>query len=107
MRTNSSAFFYSFQEIQHLGALDTSLRFLPTVVCGILTNIITGLLVRKTAALYLVAVSSAFSALACILMAIVHPDWSFWACAFPAVFLSPMSSDGMSLKFRSMNDNRD
>ncbi|KAK0106815.1 hypothetical protein ONS95_003537 [Cadophora gregata] len=82
-----------FQEIQHLGPLATSLRFLPTVVCGILTNIVTGLLVRKTAALYLVAVSSAFSALACILMAIVHPEWSFWVCAFPAVFLSPMSSD--------------
>ncbi|KAL2074505.1 hypothetical protein VTL71DRAFT_8283 [Oculimacula yallundae] len=82
-----------FQEIQTLSPLQTSLRFLPTVVCGFLTNVVTALLVRKTSASYLVAISSVFSALACVLMAIVKPEWSYWAVAFPAVFLSPMSSD--------------
>ena len=86
----------SFQEVQNHSALQTSLRFLPTVVCGILTNVATGLLVKHTKASYLVAVSSFFSATACALMAIVHPEWSFWACSFIAVFLSPMSSDGIS-----------
>jgi len=87
---------YSFQEIQQQSALQTSLRLLPTVACGILTNIVTGLLVRRTPARYLVAVSSLFSAASCILMALVSPSWSFWVAAFPAVFLSPMSSDGES-----------
>ncbi|KAH7327420.1 major facilitator superfamily domain-containing protein [Rhexocercosporidium sp. MPI-PUGE-AT-0058] len=82
-----------FQEIQHLTPLSTSLRFLPTVVCGLLTNIATGLLVRKIPATYLVGISSAFSALACVLMAVVRPEWNYWVCAFWAVGLSPMSSD--------------
>ena len=85
----------SFQEIQNLSALQTSLRLLPTVVCGILTNIATGFLVKNTEASYLVAVSSIFSAISCALMAIVKTDWNFWQCAFIAVFLSPMSSDGL------------
>lgn len=84
----------SFQEAQHLSPLQSSLRFLPTVVCGILTNIATGFLVKNTRASFLVAGSSLFSALACLLMAIVKPEWNFWICQFFAVFLSPMSSDG-------------
>ena len=79
-----------------LSALQTSLRFLPTVVCGIAANIATGFLVKNTKASYLVAGSSAFSAVAALLMAIVDPRWSFWKCAFIAIFLSPMSSDGWS-----------
>ncbi|TVY40588.1 putative MFS-type transporter [Lachnellula subtilissima] len=94
-----NAFGYSatlfFQEIQVLSALQTSVRLLPTVVCGILTNVATGFLVKNTSANYLVAVSSIFSAVGALLMALVKPDWTFWACAFPAIFLSPMSSDGI------------
>jgi hypothetical protein len=85
----------SFQDIQNLSALQTSLRLLPTVVCGVITNVATGFLVKNTEASYLVAVSSVSSAISCALMAIVKTDWSFWQCAFIAVFLSPMSSDGL------------
>lgn len=88
---------HSFQEVQSLSPLQTSLRLLPTVVCGILTNIATGILVRRTSASYLVGVSSLFGAIACLLMAILNSNWSFWAAAFIAVFLSPMSSDGKYL----------
>jgi ABC-type uncharacterized transport system permease subunit len=85
---------HSFQEVQMLSALQTSLRFLPTVVCGISANIATGFLVKNTKASYLVAGSSVFSAIAALLMAIVNPEWNFWKCTFIAIFLSPMSSDG-------------
>jgi len=85
---------FSFQEVQHLSALQTSIRFLPTVVCGILTNIATSFLVRKTSAHYLVAGSSAFSAVAGLLMAVCNPSWKFWATTFPTMFLRPMSSNG-------------
>jgi hypothetical protein len=84
----------SFQEVQNLSALQTSLRFLPTVVCGIGANIATGFLVKNTKASYLVAGSSICSAIAAALMAVVNPGWSFWKCASIAIFLSPMSSDG-------------
>lgn len=29
-------------------------------------------------------------------MAVCNPSWKFWAAAFPAMFLGPMSSDGNS-----------
>jgi hypothetical protein len=60
-----------------------------------LTNIATGFLVKNTSASYLVAFSSVFSAAGSLLMALVKPEWIFWAAAFPAVFLSPMAVDGI------------
>lgn len=104
--TNSGIYsICSFQEVQLLSALQTSLRLIPTVVCGFLTNVATGYLVKKTPASYLVGISSIFSALACLLMALSNPDWIYWSAAFVAIFLSPMSSDGMFiLSFRTNLD---
>ncbi len=91
----------SFQEIQELSALQTSLRFLPTVVCGVLANIVTGYLVGKVSANSLVMVSSAITSISSLLMAIAHPDWPYWYAVFPAIFLSPMSSDGKLVVYQS------
>jgi hypothetical protein len=64
------------------------------VAAGIVTNLATGVLVRKTPANILVAVSSGITVISPILMAVITPDWIYWAVAFPAVLLSPISSDG-------------
>jgi hypothetical protein len=93
---NSFGYFATlyFQEVQMLSALQTSIRFLPTVVCGIMVNAAIGFLLRVTSAGTLVVVSSILTAAAAALMATANPDWPYWYAIFPAVFLSPTSSDG-------------
>jgi MFS family permease len=82
-----------FQSVQGLWALDTSIRFLPVAVTGLLTNFLTGWLVKRTRADVLILCSTALASLAPLLMAIVKPEWSYWTCAFIAVASTPACVD--------------
>ncbi|TID26565.1 Major facilitator superfamily domain [Venturia nashicola] len=82
-----------FQEVQHISALQTSIRFLPMAVTGVLTNVVAGLLVAKVNVNILVGVSAVITTIAPILMAIASPQWTFWAATFFAITLSPITSD--------------
>jgi MFS family permease len=82
-----------FQSVQSLSAMQTSLRFLPMVVTGSLTNFATGWLVKRVRADILVFSSAAVTAVAPLLMAIVNPAWSYWTCAFLATGLAPICTD--------------
>lgn len=82
-----------YQLIQSLSPLQTSLRFLPMVVTGSATNFLTGYLVKRVRADVLVISGAAISAIAPLLMAIINPSWSYWACAFLATALCPICSD--------------
>lgn len=81
------------QELQGISAIQTSLRFLPLVVVGFLTNLAAGLLVDKVHAAVLVVVGCIFSAASPLLFAVLSPNWIYWAAAFPAMCFSPISSD--------------
>lgn len=82
-----------FQEIQHLSALQAAIRILPSLLVGIVLNISTGLFVHKIPAVWIVLVSSLLSAGAPLLMAVIQPQWSYWANAFIAQILMPVSAD--------------
>lgn len=82
-----------FQTVQQLSALQTSIRFLPMVVTGSVTNFITGYAVKRVRADILVLGSAALSAIAPLLMAVTQPHWSYWTTAFFAVSLSPICAD--------------
>ena len=82
-----------FQEIQHLSALQAAIRILPSLLVGIILNISTGLFVHKIPAVWIVLVSSLLSAGAPVLMAVIQPQWSYWANAFIAQILMPVSAD--------------
>jgi MFS family permease len=82
-----------FQSVQSLSAMQTSLRFLPMVVTGSLTNFATGWLVKRVRADILVFSSASVTAVAPLLMAIVNPAWSYWTCAFLATGLAPICTD--------------
>ena len=71
------------QNVQHLSALQTSLRFPPQVVCGFATNMLTGYLMDKVSAGILVLNTSLLSAVAPLLFATASPSWTYWAAAFP------------------------
>lgn len=85
--------FSSFQEIQHLSALQAALRILPSLVVGVILNFSTGLLVHKIPAMWIVIVSSILTAGAPLLMAVIQPEWTYWANAFLAQILMPISAD--------------
>lgn len=82
-----------FQKVQHISALQTSIRFLPMAVVGVLTNPVAGLLVAKVDVNMLLGVSAVITTISPILMAVASPLWSFWAAAFVAISLSPITSD--------------
>ena len=82
-----------FQEVQHLSAIQTSLRFLPAMLLGAVLNLTTGLVVHKIPAVYLVIACSILSAGGPLLMATINPQWTYWKAAFPAQLLQPLSVD--------------
>lgn len=81
----------SFQNIQHLSALQASLRIAPSLVVSVLINLTVGLFVHKVPALWLVAASSIACAGAPVLMAVAPVDGTYWAHPFVAQLLQPVS----------------
>jgi MFS family permease len=92
---NAVQFFLTlfFQEVQELSAIQTSLRFLPMVITGAATNIATGWLVKRVRADVLVLATACITTVAPLLMALIDPTWSYWACAFFAVAFTPVCAD--------------
>lgn len=92
---NSMELFFSlfFQNVQHLSALQSSIRFLPNVIGGCIMNICTGLLIHRLRADALVLSTFILSATSPLLMAFIQPQWSWWWCAFWAVLIGPVSVD--------------
>jgi MFS family permease len=82
-----------FQEVQHLSALASSVRIVPSLVVGVLLGLTTGFFVDKCRAVWLVGISSALCAGSPLLMALVQPHWSYWAGAFEAQLLCPISAN--------------
>ena len=92
---NVMEWFFSlfFQDVQQLSALQTSIRFIPSIISGAFLNIATGALAHKFRADYLVAVTSLISAISPLLMALVDPAWPYWYSACWAMLLTPFSAD--------------
>jgi Na+/melibiose symporter-like transporter len=82
-----------FQDVQGLGGIQTSLRFLPTTIAGALSNIIMGLITHRIRSDWIVIFGIAMTSIGALLMCIVQPQWSYWTCAFFSVFLNPTGAD--------------
>ncbi|KAI9151487.1 MFS-type transporter 1 [Paramyrothecium foliicola] len=82
-----------FQEVQHLSALESSLRIVPSLVVGVLLGLTIGFFVDRFRAIWLVGISSALCAGSPLLMAVIEPHWSYWAGAFEAQLLCPISAN--------------
>ncbi|KAK7223310.1 hypothetical protein V2G26_011313 [Clonostachys chloroleuca] len=92
---NSLELFVSlfFQEVQHLSALSSAIRMIPSFVVGIILNLITGIFVHRVPAIWIVTVSCVLTAGSPLLMAVIQPHWSYWANAFVAQLLMPVCAD--------------
>ncbi|KAF2469127.1 uncharacterized protein BDR25DRAFT_372326 [Lindgomyces ingoldianus] len=86
---------FVFQDVQGLSALTSAFQFLPVALSGSVTSIITGLLLHKVRADYLMYITIALSTFSPLLMAIADPGWSYWTAAFPAVFLNSIGADSL------------
>lgn len=84
----------SFQKVQGMSALQSSLRFLPHVIMGTAVNVAAAWLVSRVKVQTLGAASAVISAVAPILMATVDLDGNYWFAPFWAMLLSPVNADG-------------
>jgi MFS family permease len=82
-----------YQEIQHLSPLSTSPRFLPMVLMGAATNIVTGMLAHRVNANKLVIGAAALTTISPLLMALTNPSWSYFSVIFLAMLLCPIAAD--------------
>ncbi|ORX35560.1 putative MFS transporter [Kockovaella imperatae] len=84
-----------FQEIQHLSPLQTSLRILPSMIVGAMLNLTIGFMVDRIPPIWIVTLSSVLCAIAPLLMAVIHPQRTYWGNAFIAQLLQPVSCDAL------------
>ncbi len=82
-----------FQSVLHLSPIPTSLRFLPMVITGSLSNFLSGSLVGRVSANHLVLFTAVISAISPLIMALVDPGTSYWLSAFWAIALIPICAD--------------
>lgn len=90
---NHGPFFSSFQEVQGLSAVETSVRFIPNVAIGVVQTLAVGLVLHRTSPYWVVVVSCLLTALSPLLMALNDPNWTYWYAGFWALLLSPISGD--------------
>ncbi|KAI1107641.1 drug resistance protein [Jackrogersella minutella] len=85
---------FLFQDYQALGALQTTLRFIPTGVCGIITAFVVSRLISRVPTWILLLFGNLSVSVSCMLFAIpIPPDTSYFAYGFPAFILSVMGAD--------------
>jgi len=87
-----ATFFY--QNYQGLSALQTTLRFIPTGVVGLITAFIVSQLLSVIPAYMMLACGNLCVSIACLLFAVPIPsDTMYWANGFPAMVLSVFGAD--------------
>ncbi|KAF2400446.1 drug resistance protein [Trichodelitschia bisporula] len=85
---------YFFQEYQGLSVIQTTLRFIPTGVVGLLTAFTTGILLAHIPGMYMLMFGITCIAISSLLFALpIAPNTTYWAYGFPAMVLSVLGAD--------------
>lgn len=82
-----------FQNYLQLSVIQSVVRFLPMVVSGLLCNTFVGIMAARVPVIYLTAIGTGATAVACLLFALINPGASYWAFTFPASVISVMGAD--------------
>ncbi|KAL9638435.1 MAG: hypothetical protein Q9164_001551 [Protoblastenia rupestris] len=82
-----------FQRVQSISALQSSVRFLPHVIRGVIVNILTGYLISRVKVRTLFVISAIITMVASPIMATIGMHESYWRAAFWALLLSPINPD--------------
>lgn len=85
---------FIFQDYQALGALQTTLRFIPTGASGIITAFIVSHLISRVPTWWMLLFGNLSVSVSCLLFAIpIPPDTSYFAYGLPAFILSVIGAD--------------
>ncbi|KAK7932307.1 hypothetical protein PG985_003019 [Apiospora marii] len=85
---------YFFQDYQGLSPLQTTLRFIPTGVCGVFVALVISRLISRVPTFILLMVGNLSVGLSCLLFAIPIPsNTSYFAFGFPAMILGVVGAD--------------
>jgi predicted MFS family arabinose efflux permease len=85
---------YWFQDYQGLSVIQTTLRFIPTGVTGILAAFVTGHIMSSVRGDYILTFSTLCISISSLLFAIPIPDNTiYWAYGFPAMVLCVLGAD--------------
>ncbi|KAG9581035.1 drug resistance protein, partial [Aureobasidium melanogenum] len=85
---------YFYQEYLGLDAIQTTLRFIPTGVVGILTVLVTSQLLSRVPIHFILMWGMVCVGLANLLMAVpIPPTETYWAYGFPAMCLAVFGAD--------------
>lgn len=85
---------YWWQDYQGLSVIQTTLRFIPTGVTGIMAAFVTGHIMSLVRGDYILTFSTICVSLSSLLFAIPIPqNTTYWAYGFPAMILSVLGAD--------------
>ena len=85
---------FIYQNHQHLDPIQTTLRFIPTGVSGLLTVLFTSYVLSRIPVFFILTPGCAGIATSCLLFAAPIPDGTtYWAYGFPAMCLSVLGVD--------------
>lgn len=85
---------YYYQDYQLLSPIQTTLRYIPLGIAGILTTISSGYLLSRVRGNYILIFGLSSALIANILFAVpIPPTTTFWAYGFPAMTLAAFGAD--------------
>ena len=85
---------YFYQEYLGLDAIETTLRFIPTGVVGVLTVLVTAQLLARVPVNFILIWGVLCVGIAALLFAVpISPDTTYWAYGFPAMCLAVLGAD--------------
>lgn len=86
---------FFFQNVQEISVLETALRFIPTPITGLLSALVTGMVLHRIRADAIINITIMISAISPLIMALVNPSWTYWRCAFIAICLNSIAADSL------------
>ncbi|CAG8190778.1 unnamed protein product [Penicillium olsonii] len=86
---------FFFQNVQEISVLQTALRFIPTPITGLLSALVTGMVLHRIRADAIINITIVISAVSPLIMALVNPSWTYWRCAFVAICLNSIAADSL------------
>ncbi|KAK4540170.1 hypothetical protein LTR36_009756 [Oleoguttula mirabilis] len=85
---------YYFQDYHGRDPIQTTVRFLPTGVVGVMTIFVTSQILARVKVNYILMFGTLCCTVATLLFAIpINPNKTYWAYAFPAMCLSVLGAD--------------
>jgi MFS family permease len=87
---------YFYQEFEGRSTIQTTLRFIPTGVVGVVAIFIVSQILSKVKVYYILMWGMLCCAIACLLFAVPIPvGTTYWAFGFPAMCLSVLGADAL------------